>query len=315
MYIFFEVLVMKSKTNFFKIILPACVVVCILSCALILGSVLATDNSGTQSDKLNLVVGVPSNAVAPDSTFTATVYVTNNNVDTFKIAGLQVDLKYDSSKVSVDSYAATALRETSSYAIKDDSSNNKVKFACVKNTYTEDEGYTGEQLATVFTVTFKAKTAINNPSALFKTEDITYMFGDTKAAEIKNANKIYGADKIKIAEALVNSEFSFTTTENAGTVVIVPLNSTKGEFDITTKSDNGLIGTGSTIKVDNEEASIVVKGDLDGDGEITVFDAMIAKKIESQVEGYTDTPLYDVAADLNSDGELNDSSTILEEAK
>ncbi|MBE6718573.1 MAG: hypothetical protein E7574_04910 [Ruminococcaceae bacterium] len=311
-----------TKNKYFKIILPLCLVLCLLSAMLIIGSAVSANNAKSDTDSLNVILGVTTTQVEQNNTFKATVKISNADVDSFKVAGLQINLKYNTEKISVTDIKSDLDGSKSTYASKDDTANGAVRFAVVKNTFTENEGYTGTELANILTVTFKANTMISNPAALFDNESITYMMiGDTTAKEITKTNAIYGADKQALAEAIVNSEFTLKSTDNAGTVVLAEMGTTNGSFTIKDKEGNTIeaeatVGTGYKIEANGENAYIVVKGDLDGDGVVTVFDAMIAKKIAAEVDGYTGKPVYEFAGDVDDNGfNADDANSILKDAE
>ena len=314
---------MKFKKNILKL----SIIAGILACVLVAGSMFAY---GTEAnDKLNIIVTVPSTPVAENATFVAVVKVTNNNIANFKLAGLQVELAFDSAKLSATAESIEhTLDEEVSTAVSNVTSDGVVRFVCVKNTFTEEEGYTA--LTNLFKVTFTAKEAISNPAKLFDNNDITYLMGDTSAMEIVNSDSIYGADKEAIALAILNSDLELVVTKSAGTVVVAPtpedktaltkteLEATLGDDTITITDNNSVIGTGSKITTsDGTEAEIVVKGDLDGDGVVTVFDAMIIKKAIAEgadaADTFADKATQEYAGDVDDDAltNKNDSDKLL----
>ncbi len=97
--------------------------------------------------------------------------------------------------------------------------------------------------------------------------------------------------KTPLEQAIESANISTEVIENVGTAAIIPTpkNDTamtvdelyamfNGNTDITITSNDGKIGTGSKIALGEEEIEIVIKGDIDGDGITTVFDALLAKK-------------------------------------
>ena len=66
--------------------------------------------------------------------------------------------------------------------------------------------------------------------------------------------------------------------------------------------DTNFVGTGMKIKHENEEWTIIIRGDLDGNGEFTVTD--IAKQKLNIVEQEKLTGEYEIAADYNQDGKV-----------
>lgn len=299
---------MKFKKNFLKVSILACVLVCVL----VAGSIFAFGNEAA-SDKLNIVVGVPSASVKTGDTFTATVKISNTDISSFKLAGLQVELTYDDTALTASQIAHTLDTNVSTAVSNVDG--NVVKFVCVKNDFDSEAGYTS--LSNLFTVTFTAKKDIANPAALFDQDDIYYLMGDVNAVRIVASNAVYGADKTKIAEAILDSGFDLVVSKKAGTVIVVPTpdginamtksaleNAISSAATVTANGNN--IGTGSKVSVTQnnvtEEAEIVVKGDVDGDGIVTVFDAMMAKKGE-----FGNSTAREFAADVNNDNTNTDN--------
>ena len=181
----------------------------------------------------------------------------------------------------------------------------------------------------LFTVTFTAKEAINNPSALFNESNITYLLGNVEAFSIANFNSVYGADKLNVAEAILNSDLKLTISEKAGTVVIVPTPTSTGSAMTKTELEESIsngdvtinsgdkIGTGSVISVDGEEVEIVVKGDLDGDGIANIYDAIMIYKASKQNSGsdsFVGNELREFAGDVDNNGttDVSDVESILE---
>ncbi len=299
---------MKFKKNFLKVSILACVLVCVL----VAGSIFAFGNEAA-SDNLNIVVGVPSASVKTGETFTATVKISNTDISSFKLAGLQVELTYDDTALTASQITHTLDTDVSAAVSNVDG--NVVKFVCVKNDFDSEAGYTS--LSNLFTVTFTAKKDIANPAALFDQDDIYYLMGDVSAMEIVASNAVYGADKTKIAEAILDSGLDLVVSEKAGTVIVVPTpeginamtksaleNAISSAATVTASGNN--IGTGSKVSVTQndvtEEAEIVVKGDVDGDGIVTVFDAMMAQKGE-----FGNSTTREFAADVNNDNTNTES--------
>ncbi len=128
---------------------------------------------------------------------------------------------------------------------------------------------------------------------------------------------------------LSDTSFSVTSGESVGNVVKLP-SKTEGLYTseaeaidvvnnarVSFVSSSGVLGTGSEISIDGENAKIVVMGDVDGDGCVTVFDAMMIKKA---YEGQRSEDMFGegmelnaFAADINSDSvfDLNDARKLL----
>ncbi len=97
--------------------------------------------------------------------------------------------------------------------------------------------------------------------------------------------------KTPLEQAIESANVSTAIIESVGTAAIIQTqkNDTamtvdelyamfNGNTEITITSNDGKIGTGSKISLGEEEIEIVIKGDIDGDGITTVFDALLAKK-------------------------------------
>lgn len=300
-------------------------VIAVLTCTLILGCVFAF---GTEApaEKINLIVSTTNTAVAQDGEFTVTVKLTNDDISSFKVAGLQVELDYDSEKLTAGTITHkldTNESEALSYA-----ANGKATFVCVKKDFTDETGYS--VLKDLFTITFKANEAIADPSALFTNENIRFLVGDTTALEITLSDSSYAGSIPNLAEAILEKGLDIVTNAKAGTVIIIPTPAdtngmTKTELEDTLANDkvsvendkDGVVGTGSKITLDGEEAEVVVKGDVDGDGIITVFDAALIKEAqnnENAKENFTDKGIYEFAGDVDGDNNTddNDAQNILD---
>lgn len=306
---------MKLRKNIFKFVIPAA----ILCCLLVAGSLFASGSAAPKTeDKLNLIVTVPSESVEANGTFEVAVKITNESVASFKLAGLQVELAYDEAAVTPADNAVTMLLDTDESTAVANAADGMVKFVCVKNEFTDDEGYA--VLNDLFKVTFKANAAIKNPAALFSADDITYLMGDTTALEIANTDKLYAADKEALAKAILNSDLKLVVGENVGTVVVAPSTSDKAMTKATLEAavngavvtaESGIIGTGAKIEVGGDAADIVVMGDVDGDGVVTVFDAMIIIKANSETaedgDKFDGKELNEFAADNDGNGSADKS--------
>lgn len=311
---------MKTKKNIIRLSLLAG----LLACVLIAGSLFAS-GADTAASNLNIIVTVPSTPVAAGETFEAVVKIANENIESFKLAGLQVELAYDTQLLTADTITHT-LDQTESTAMSN-AKDGMVKFVCVKNEFSELEGgYT--TLGNLFKVKFTANSAIANPAALFGNDSITYLMGDIAALEITNSDATYAGDKEAIALAILNTNLEIVVANSVGSVVVAPTPEgtgamTKAELEallgtsVTVTAENGVIGTGSKITVDSEEAEIIVKGDLDGDGVVTVFDAMMIKKAAepdaADEDKFAENDIKEFAADIDGDDDANntDAGSIL----
>lgn len=313
---------MKTKKNIIRLSLLAG----LLACVLVAGSLFASGADAAESS-LNIIVSVPSSPVAAGGTFEAVVKIADENVESFKLAGLQVELAYDTDKLTVATEDIThTLNETESTAVSN-VKNGMVKFVCVKKEFTATQGYT--TLGNLFKVEFTAKSAVANPSALFNKDSITYLMGDTLALEIANSDAAYAADKEAIAKAILDTDLEIVVANSIGSVVVAPTPAGKNAMtevelkallgtSVAITAKNGVIGTGSTITVGSEEADVIVKGDLDGDGVVTVFDAMMIKKANAadaaDEDKFAENDIKEFAADVDGNNNANntDAGNILD---
>ena len=305
---------MKTKKNIIRLSLLAG----LLACVLVAGSLFAS-GADTANPSLNVIVSVPSEPVDAGKTFEAVVKIADENVESFKLAGLQVELAYDTDKLTVTAEDITYTLNTEESIAVSGVTNGTVKFVCVKNEFTNLAGYT--TLGDLFRVKFTARTPITNPAALFGNDSITYVMGDVTAAEIVNSDAAYAGDKEAIALAILNTNLEIVVANSVGSVVVAPTPEGAGAMkkaeleallgtSATVTAKNGVVGTGSKIIVDTEEADIIVKGDVDGDGVVTVFDAMMIKKAanaNSTADKFAENDIKKFAADVDGDNTANDT--------
>ena len=67
--------------------------------------------------------------------------------------------------------------------------------------------------------------------------------------------------------------------------------------------DNALVATGMKLKTQNQEYTIVVKGDIDGNGKISITDLVKAKLFISHIK--TPNEIEELSTDINGDGKLS----------
>ena len=307
---------MKRKNKIIFSVIAACILITtlILSCIFAFGV-----DSG--NEKIKLIVSTTDTAVAANGEFEVDVRITNENISAFKVAGLQVSLKYDKAKVTAGTITHTL--DTTESEARSYGANGVVTFVCVKNDFTDNAGYT--TLTNLFKVKFKAVDAIEDPSALFTSDSVEFLVGDTSAMEVILSDSVYAGSIPNLTEAIIDKGLDVVTSAKAGTVVIVPTPAnttplTKTELDdaiangdVEVEGDtNGVVGTGSQISLGDESATIVVKGDVDGDGIVTVFDAMLIKEAQDNdntEENFTDKEIQEFAGDVNDDNNTNDTDS------
>lgn len=267
---------MKLKKHILKLSILAAV----LACAIIAGSMFALGaESNAQAEPLNLTVVT---SALNNGEFTVTAKIANpENVKANKVAGLEVTLKYPDS-VTVKSVVANndleGLSETAN-----DYSNGRVKFVCIKDSFDSENGY--ETLGELFTVTFSANGV--DPSLLFDSSSVECLIGDVNALEVA-ANSVYAGDLETLANAVLEKGFEFVVSGKEVNRLVVAIAPTPAAGEKPTNK------TGDEIEKDGKKAQIVVKGDLDRDGVVSVFDAnMIKDAGAGTLEG--------IAADLGAD--------------
>lgn len=289
--IFFRGAIMKLKKHILKLSILAAV----LACAIIAGSMFASGTTPAESTgNLNLMVTTTSEPVTEGGTFDVKVKISNESVAAFKIAGLEVALSYDSAKITTNDAAvnsSVAADSTVKYKVAD----NTVKFVCVKNEFTTEEGYT--ELSDLFTVTFTAASNIANPALLFDKSDIKFLIGSTEALAIEGQYATYAGDMEALAMAILDQGLELVADANVGAMVVVAPTPAANVTKVGSGTINGeavQYKTGSTITVDGKTAQVVVKGDLDGDGLVSVFDATMINKVTDE------DALEKAAADLGA---------------
>lgn len=305
-----------------KKILFAIIIAAVLVSSLVLGCVFAFGNTATD-DKIHLVVSTTSDEVKSGSSFDVTVRITNQDITAFKVAGFQVELTYNNDKLTAGNITPT-LNTTESTAVHK-AADGKLVFVCVKNDFTEQAGYT--TLNDLFKVTFTAKSDIADPSKLFTNDNVSFLVGDTNALKIELADDTYAGSIPKLAEALLGSEFTLGSSEKIGTVVIAPAPAgstpmSKAELESAIDGatvDGNIVGTGSNVQYEDESAQVVIKGDVDGNGVVDVFDAMLIDKAQNNdnaQENFDNRPLEEFAGDVNNDNNTNitDVENILDQA-
>ena len=125
--------------------------------------------------KINLVLEVPNDKINENEEFSVSLRISNEDVEDFLMAGIQIEIPYDTSALSV-----VTIKNTSNSILADAESydhNGVIKYVSVKKTFSDTSGF--EVLDDIFEVTFKAKKNIDVPSDLFDEETISVTLGDT----------------------------------------------------------------------------------------------------------------------------------------
>lgn len=135
----------------------------------------AVANITSNLPKLNLTLEVPNGSVKQNDEFTVALCISNEDIEEFLMAGIQIELPYDTASLSV-----VNIKNTSNSILADAESydhNGVIKYISVKKTFSDTSGF--EVLDNVFEVTFKAKKNIDTPASLFDEENVSVTLGDT----------------------------------------------------------------------------------------------------------------------------------------
>lgn len=126
----------------------------------------------------------------------------------------------------------------------------------------------------------------------------------------------------KLTAVCVDTVLTAVAESTVGPIVVcpLPLGGSYAPSDIHSLANNtafrfsgmknGAVVTGSEIIYDGEKASVAVTGDVDGDGDVTVFDAMMIKKAQTSQDEKdrftTDKALQKLAADADGSSTATD---------
>ncbi len=126
-----------------------------------------------------------------------------------------------------------------------------------------------------------------------------------------NANIVYEFPKLEAIEAAIegtslklgvmgNNEAVIIapTSKNGKAMNVAELEAMSDDLEVTKESSKGVVGTGCKVAVGQYEAEIAVKGDIDGDGIVTVFDALMVKKALAN-NGFENETLKEFAGDVD----------------
>ena len=134
-----------------------------------------------------------------------------------------------------------------------------------------------------------------------------------------NAEIVF-VQKSELEKALEGTDLTIGKLANESEFVIVPTPSGKvamtgtalatklNNDSISVVSNNGIIGTGSKLIIGEQEVEIAVKGDIDGDGIATVFDALMVKKALAE-NSFTENDIREFAGDIDGEG-VTDSADV-----
>ncbi len=283
------------KKNILKIFFLALILVSVT----VAGSMFA----GAESSNVALLqLDVPSGTFNQGAEFEVTVKMANTDVSALNIAGLQVFLEYDDEKLSTPTITEKLDNSISTSVYN--SNLNPIRFVCVKNDV--NTPYTNSELNNgLFSVTFTVTSNSFTPSAEFSKDNFAgIIVGDINAQEVT-------AESISsLAAALLQNGFEIKDF-NSNNIVVITTNDDVSNIGEYTPNTLGNCSTGATVSKDGQTATVVVKGDLDGDGKITVFDAMILKKANDANGEGNDAFTYnrfaeEAAGDFDGDNQLSD---------
>ena len=107
-----------------------------------------------------------------------------------------------------------------------------------------------------------------------------------------------------LAETLQNNSYTVTNNLVTGFTAGKTIQDIKNELgdDVTIETNNSVISTGAVIKKNNESFTVVVKGDLTGDGRINSGDLLQMRK--HLLEDVTLTGAYKEAGIIESNGNI-----------
>ncbi len=98
------------------------------------------------------------------------------------------------------------------------------------------------------------------------------------------------------------------TSKNGKAMTVAELEAIFSGSNVTIESSNGVIGTSCKVTIGEYVVDIAVKGDIDGDGIATVFDALMVKKALAN-NGFENEALKEFAGDVDGT-EVTDSADV-----
>ena len=133
-----------------------------------------------------------------------------------------------------------------------------------------------------------------------------YAIADTKITAIENA---ISGTTLKLGILDNDDEIIIVPTNKLGSAMTVAeLKAIFNDPTIVIESNNGIIGTGCKVTIDGYTVEIAVKGDIDGDGIVTAFDANMIKKALAN-NGFENEALREFAGDVDGT-EVTDSADV-----
>ena len=235
------------------------------------------------------------------------VSVNLNNMKNFQkgLMALTGKFEYDKEKIEM----IDILGQNSWNLDKNSFNDNNFRFVTESNNYVLEEGI-------IFKVILKVKETIEVPTeVIFKLVSIEGSNGKEDIFSTDSQLSINIVEKEQQEEAKITSdvykiETHYISRIGEETTVAEFKQNVEANREITIIDNNGnkledddIIGTGMTIKVGEElEYTLIVRGDINGDGKITITD--IARIKLHLIEKEILTGADFIAADLNNDEAL-----------
>ena len=118
---------------------------------------------------------------------------------------------------------------------------------------------------------------------------------------------IIESGEIKLIDLLKNNNYSVKNNYVMGFTIGNTINELKTQLgnDITIESKTTIVSTGTIIKKDNESYTIVIKGDINGDGKIGALDYVAIRKHMLGTKIINNNEIEFLAVDTNSDDKIS----------
>ncbi|MBE6564988.1 MAG: hypothetical protein E7655_06925 [Ruminococcaceae bacterium] len=285
------------------------------------------------ADSVDVVVSVPTAAVAKDGQFTVDVkFKDASELTANVVAGLQIELQIDKAKfavakedVTIDEALKSAAGSFYGYSV---SSSGKIVFVAIKDDFTASSGFSG--VNNIFSVKLTALADIANPS------DEIAISGSTAKLVVGNgsANQLSGtitkagasanvtfatatpAELKYIADATINStDVGAVLTKIPADTTVADLQVMFGSSIIKVKkgsnylAETAAVGTGAIVELYNgsskvDEAIAIVLGDITGDGAVKNGDVVKLRRFLNDAVSNPLDVCFQFAGDITGDGNL-----------
>ncbi len=242
--------------------------------------------------------------VTVGSTFTVGVEVNNLNAGAEGIMGFIGELQYNNN--ILETVTTDDITGSNGWSVSFNNQSNKILAS--SNKYITDDGEVAK-------ITFKVKadatlgdTSIKIVNAKVSSGSSGDISGIDK--ELKISVKNIDSDKYEIEDNVIKGVAAGSTATDIKNNIKTNATVEVLDKDGQALADNAVIGTGSIIKVDGKDSyTVIVKGDLSGDGQVTILD--LAKVKYHLIEEVKLTDAYLTAADINNDGEVGLTDMVL----